>query len=247
MQGWKLFKHALRMVVGNWRAALHIFLLPSLLLGAVLYVTTGHLSPSEADFYADELFIKNGLVYWFLTALFLLWVVVGWHRFILLKETPQKLLPPFHFNHMIRYAGKALAIFGLSLLIFIPFVVLVVVLVVVLDLSFTNEQSLWHAVLLVVTYFGLRWSLVLPAAAIGRPMKLSQSWAVGNQGVFALLAVAIYGMYSVSFGISEVLTANFGSFGAGISLAIIDQLAWIINVSIVTCLYGHYIEGRSVD
>ena len=83
MQGWKLFKQALRMVMGNWREVLRIFLVPSIMGVAVLLALVAIIAtmanPGATSAGPVLIVFLGALV---LSAILATWCIVAWHRFV---------------------------------------------------------------------------------------------------------------------------------------------------------------------
>lgn len=244
MQGWKLFNHALRMVIGNWRDVLRIFLVPGLMVVAALTALFLLLAPSEEG---DP---NLGILFLFLFAgimvFFVVWTVVAWHRFVLLEETPTGWIPPVNKERMLSYFGTAL------LLWFLAVVVMVLVALFAFLVQAMNAAALLLVIALPLILFlavlWLRASIVLPAAAVGKPLKISDALeeTVGAGWSILLLIVLIGGLQT---GL-ELLTNGVATVNApiaGVFSIVLSVFLGVLNVSILTTLYGHFVEGRSVD
>ncbi len=244
MQGWKLFKHALRMVMGNWQEALKIFLVPSLLIVGVGVGVAAILMPLSVGGWAVQvlalLIIAATLIF------VVLWTVVAWHRFVLLEEVPQGWLPELNRDRMLAYFGQGILIWLLAIGVLIP-----------VGFLFYLLQTINAGVLAFIIavplflFLGVLWlsvSIILPAAAIGKPLKVREALeATYGAGVSLLLLLLLVGLLQGGLELLTTWTAQANTVLSGIVSLIFSAFLGVLNVSILTTLYGHYIEGRSVD
>lgn len=244
MQGWKLFKHALNMVLRNWLEALKIFLVPSLLavLGAAALV------------FIFGVILRGGtgaqiLTLSLIAALFvfvLLWTVVAWHRFVVLEEYPTGWIPPLQLNPMASYLWNAFIISLLAMAV-----------IVLVALFFFVAQAANIVTLVAVLaiplfiFLGVLWlqvSIVLPAAAVGNPIKISQAFDA-TRGAFWPFLVLLILIGLLQSG-TEILVQGLEGGSEVLALVVsvvLSAFLGVLNISILTTLYGHYIEGRSID
>jgi hypothetical protein len=116
--------------------------------------------------------------------------------------------------------------------------------------------------------FGASWvatriGLVLPAAAIGEKMTLSESWAatrpVSSQILLPLiviaLAVGLIGQVILLIFGQTVTVDMFGTMQEQVTLSVPGQIvngimSWLqilVNLALMTTLYGNLIEGRPLN
>jgi len=248
------------MVSRNLSEALRIALVP-VLIGFALIAGLTMMTGLSLGTFSDEVAMKqamteggaSGLVLpIFLIVIVLviieLWVFVSWHRFILLEEYPSGWIPEFRFERIMAYAGNGLLIFFILFLTMIP--VGLVALTVVSALSFAPFLaamlvSLGAPILGYLVFY--RLSPKLPAAAVGTSMKLGEAWGATKGATGTLLVT----------GLSTAIVQFVLQYVAGLSLAVFLPLGMafqlltalvmsLVNVSILTTIYGHYVEGREI-
>jgi hypothetical protein len=116
--------------------------------------------------------------------------------------------------------------------------------------------------------FGASWvatriGLVLPAAAIGERMTLSESWnatrPVSSQILLPLiviaLAVGLIGQVILLIFGQTVTVEAFGQVQEQVTLNFVGQIvngvvSWLqvlVNLALMTTLYGNLIEGRQLN
>ncbi|NKW91411.1 hypothetical protein HGD87_02620 [Rhodobacteraceae bacterium R_SAG9] len=250
MQGWKLFKHAVRMVVGNWREVLRIFLVPSI-IGIVftvgLFLGLSSMIDPRLNHSNDAVFpVGLGvLCFVVLYAGIFAWCVVAWHRFVLLEEHPQGWLPRFHSDRILSYCWQVLKLTLVFLVVLIPVGFLVVFL---LQASLVIGLLVGIPVYLLLIVFCIRLGPTLPAAAIGRPITLNDALekTKGHAGTLIVLFLSIIG-FQMLLQLPVFLTAIFVPIVSGVLSLCASVLASLLNISVLTTLHGCFIEGRSID
>ncbi len=254
MDGLQIFTHSVRQVFGNLNAALRISgLLFLVQLGAAYIFGRSMMGPGEPM--REQMmrgdFPIGGLLIFILLALVTgLWIAVAWHRHVLGGEAPGAVLPPFNGDRMLAY-------FGYSLLIAVILIPLALVLGFVASwfvgpMMQSGRIVLGLIVVGLVVYLPMlvvafRLSVALPAAALGKPLGIGGAWnkTKGTTGTMVLLAVL-----AVVFAVVIDLPAGY-VFPANSILSLIWSAAaqWValmVGVSILTTLYGHFVEGRAL-
>ena len=250
--GTTLFMHSVRLVLGDWRNALRIsgllyliYAIPTLLLRLLFPV------PAEPTTAADAAAILAAAPVALLTGIFALvafvWIAVAWHRYVLLDETPIGQFPAFNGSRLFGYALNSL---GIGLLALIAGVVVgaVVGLVfaVVPPLLFA---AAWVAMAAALVVF-YQLAPVLPAAAVGKPLNFGGAWEAtkGASGAIIVLAV-VSAIASFVIDLPAGVLVQGGQIGGFLALVWTlapDWLRMLVGVSILTTLYGHYVEGRPI-
>ena len=98
----------------------------------------------------------------------------------------------------------------------------------------------------VLSFFSLRLSLVLPAAAVGEFMRVPESWeATKGQAKPIFVAALFIGLLTI---VPDLLRMTpLGSFLDGFLYDVISQwFLLMLGVSILTTMYGHYVEKREL-
>jgi len=241
VKGWQIFIHSVRQVFGNFEAALRVSGLLYLLQAALSVIFDLSILQDEAAMRAE---IMAGTFNWAAVLLVLvvsvvtsLWIAVGWHRYVLLVEQAG-LLPPFRGELMLKYFGKSLAV---------GVIVLVIASVAGFVAGMLYPPLAPMVTMLVALMIGNRLSVILPGSAVGKPTSLSEGWAAtsGDNGTFLALSVIMLVVFSVIqlpavYILNSVpLLAFIWSLGTG-------WLFLMISISIITTLYGHYIEKRAL-
>lgn len=243
MQGWKIFAHALSMVVRNWREALRIALLPTA-LGAVAFVVLGDALPqshaASGEVAARGPMIMAGLISILIWGLATVWMLVNWHRFILLSEYPAGWLPPLRRDAIGAYLWRVVQMILMVIVAMIP----VVVLTLILSGSSGVLLMIWVGATL---YWFYRVSPILPAAAVGETLGMRAAWDATRPGAGAIVILIILTMVITQLAsvIDVVLTASIPVLGVMLSFMLTAALG-LLNASILTTIYGYYVDGRSL-
>lgn len=261
MKGWSIFAHSVGMVTRNLSEALRIALVPVLIgfaLVVALTLVTGLSLGSMSDPEAMDKMMRDGGMgaFFFPFIMFVgvlivveLWIFVSWHRFILLEEYPTGWIPEFRIDRIIAYFGSGLLIALVIILFLIPIIMVIVLAAAFVSTVLPVAASFIPLVTIILAYLIFyRFSPTLPAAAVGASLRLSDAWAEtkGATGTFLVT------------GISTAVVQFFLQYVAGLSMAVFPPLGIafqlliglvmsLVNVSILTTIYGHYFEGRPID
>ncbi|MFW8633882.1 threonine dehydratase [Cribrihabitans pelagius] len=249
MKSWSIFSHSIGMVLRNFQQAVQIGLVPLLIafgVGAAVLILAGKpLDSLGGGQITTETAGGLGLVTVALAVvLCMLWIVVSWHRFVLLEEYPQGWVPPFRFDRILSYLGHGAMIVILSLFAIIP---------VGLVVGMAAASGLQMLIAIVVAAASIAMGItmyrllpILPAAAIGVPLKLKEAWAAteGANGTMFGLCVIVF-LFGMLVQLASVPVAMVPVLGPMVSFAA-SLVVSLVNVSVMTTLYGHYVEGRPV-
>lgn len=253
MKGWLIFVHSVRQVFGNLDAALRVSGLLYLVQVAAQVLLIGNLMDmSDADrramITAGEFPVFGFLLYLLIAAVTGLWIAVGWHRYVLTEERPG-LLPPFHADRMLGYLGKGLLI---GLILIVPMVGLGLILALIGPALVQGGPMISLTILTLVVYLPIgiiitRMSAMLPGAALRAGVPISAGWNATKDEFVPILVLTL------ASGLLLWLPQPIGAlvFGRDNMLAFLwDTLVkWpilMIGISVMTTLYGHYIEKRAL-
>ncbi len=96
-----------------------------------------------------------------------------------------------------------------------------------------------------VVAVSLRISLVLPAAAIGKPMKIRVSWDATrniNTTIWGLAITSVFLNITIS-SFEQIMPVNaFGIFG----VFVFNTIYGLFSVSVLTTMYGVLVEKREL-
>ena len=248
--GVSVFMHSVRLVLGGWRNALRlsgllylIYAIPSLILGLMFPTGRNQVVDPEAALAMAPVAVATGI----LALVAFVWIAVAWHRYVLLDEQPQGQFPAFDGGRLFSYALLSL---GIGILCVITGVVVGTVagllVLVAPPLAFVAGVLALAAALIV----GYRLAPVLPASAIGKPLTFGAAWEAtkGASGAIVVLAI-VSAIAALIIDLPAILFAYAGPLGRILSLIWTLGTDWVkmlVGVSILTTLYGHYVEGRAI-
>lgn len=177
------------------------------------------------------------------------WVAVAWHRYVLLNEYPDAVLPAFRGGRVLAYFGRAVL---LTVVLVLPLIILGVVAVYLFGGRDGSVPVGLAALFVVAAVFSLwasmRLSMVFPAAAIGEPLGLAGAWAATRP-----ISLRVFGLFGLFFGLGVVLGIGLvgmfliSPFVALAGMAAIQWFMMVLGLSVLTTLYGVYVEGREID
>lgn len=241
MKGVKIFGHSVRLVLNNLEDALRVsgLLYCTQAIGFWMAGTVGQYDALTDGAPPDPLMVLMALIGAVIGFVISLWIAVAWHRYVLKEEVPSGWVPAWNGDAITRYFTRSLM---LGLILVASMAVLGVIAATVLGL-FTGIVIVFFS-----SYLFFRLGLVLPAVALGETIPFKQAWSAtqGNTDTFlALSGLVVAGMLAlqiptfISGGAWPVITVIY-SF-------VVNWFATMIGISILTTLYGHFIEGRTID
>lgn len=250
--GVNMFVHSVRLVLGDWRNALRIsgllyliYAVPSLLL-ALLFPATSRPDQALAAMGTGGLVSFITLI---LAIVAFVWIAVAWHRYILLDETSAGQLPEFNSSRLLRYGGYSLllGLIAMVLLFIVSAVIGIVAIPLLGAVGIFITTLLGLAAALIVGY---RLAPMLPAIAIDKPLTLGQAWEATKNANGPIIVLAIVSaIAAIVIDIPAIVLMLAGPIGAFLAMLWTLCTGWVkmlVGVSILTTLYGHYIEGRAI-
>lgn len=244
-----ILKHAFLQVVGNLRQLVNISLLPILVqfFGTIFVVFT-FMRGMEGESGAPG-FFAIALVVAVLMLPFV-WTAVNWHRYVLLNE-PQPIFPNLPLNALIRYIVTGILI---GLLIVVPGIVAVAIVQALAQMLgvggmiFTLAFGL--ALMLAILVISLRLSTAFPGAAIGTPNPIATAWreTAGYNRTFLLLSILMI-LLQLPVNLLEYIpigptTPAIVSIFLSLLTIVVLWIYMFISLSVLTTLYGHFVEKR---
>lgn len=186
-------------------------------------------------------------------------IAVSWHRYVLLDEVPQG-WDRLRIDAVTwRYIGNVFIVFAIFFVLVLASM-LAGALLSLLVATIIGE-TVARFVFLIVYGGGFvfafvslyRVSVKLPAVALGRSdFKVGDAWRVTDGNFWRLLSLLVAMLACLlllgvlMFAASAIFT-NFGTVGLAISIAIQVMVNWaatIFGVTLLTSLYGFFVENR---
>jgi len=180
---------------------------------------------------------------------FFCWVAVAWHRYALRQEPPGRILPRWNGAEAAKYAGASVRILLVTILAATLVAILASVVAAIAGSgSFDSNQPgpLSFLFQLLVGFVFMRFSLVLPEAALGGRMKLGESWSTTATFWKPILVAQLVSQlfFTIPFWIAQTpLGAPLNGFAY---FTIASWLQIMVGISIVTTLYGFIVEKRDL-
>jgi hypothetical protein len=263
--GYQLLRHVLQQVFGNLKEAaqltLFLFLLPFagfIALGLNQFTTGAPVNPEVVGGA-----VGGALLILVLGVFCYCWAAVGWHRYVLLEETGNGFLPEFRGSNIVSYFGRILLV-GLVLI-----AVLIAAMIVIVAVAAAVQSQFILLLFGIGLVFGVSWmatriGLILPAAALGERMTIGESWVatrpVSSQILLPLIVIALAaGLINQAIllvlGQSVSVPDMFGvmqemrvlTLPGQIVSGVVSWLQVLVNLALMTTLYGNLIEGRQLN
>lgn len=241
MLAFRLLRHSILQLTGNLGAALTLSVL-SLLLAA-LGIGIG-MAARQALAVGDPPGIIVAVVAVAIVATFVLAFVsltASWHRHVLLGERPQVFRSIGGSEARYFWAAVRMSLV-VMLIVFIP-MILIVALTSALNGSIYVTMLASLIIGIAVAIIGLRLGTGLAGAAIGAAKPLTTGWKGTESCLGTLLLLAVF---------SQILQTilNLASQIPGLVGLVATLLAaWLgtlLSLSIITTLWGHFVEGRAL-
>jgi hypothetical protein len=255
MLAFEIFMHSIKMVLRNLKQAIQITLIPAL-IGFLVIVAFSLLFGISFEDISTE---PNGLpdaaspgavtafLFCVVASLFaiMVWITVSWHRFVLLEEYPAGFLPAFRSDRMLAYIGRMVMLALLGAVIMIP---------AMLVIGFLTQASAvmgilaWLLVVVGLSVAFYRVSPIMPAAAIGEPLKLSDAWRAtdgANGTIIGLVVLSV--LFQLLLQLVSAVVLLVPVVGVLVVIFASMLIVPLINVSILTTIYGVFIEKRALS
>ena len=244
--GWRIFKHAFNQVFGNFGAAVRISIPWFAGIVAFIWFAIGFeasIIVGDPSFDVWLLIVAIAL-----PSVGLLWTIVSWHRFVLLEERSG--LVPFPAGRgMLAYFVRLLT---LGFMIFLPLMILVFI--VFFAMSGIDSPLLagfiFVPAMFTAYYFMFRLAPILPASAIGQQVSILGSFQATkplSSSIWGLIFVLIGAgfLFNLATGIVEIILED-SYVALSVWIAVTQWIVMMVNVSILTTIYGVAIEGRDL-
>ncbi|MEM8851135.1 MAG: hypothetical protein AAGE03_14010 [Pseudomonadota bacterium] len=261
MLAWDIFKKAVLLIVDNISGALRISAVPYALLAVVnLYfldsVTASVILSTDTmpalNAGAAQAMFFNALV----QIVVFLWIAVAWHRYVLLQEGGDGWIPAFQGGYMLGYLGRG---------ILLGLIIAAVLVAIVVALGFIAPFFAVAVASIVSIILFYRLGLILPAGAVGKPITIGEAWTATEGQSATVVALALISFFAslllqlptILDGISSGAVDPAGDASQMLSAAtspvslvynlVVNWIVLLVGVSMLSTLYGHFVEGRPLD
>ncbi|WEK03033.1 MAG: hypothetical protein P0Y65_12540 [Candidatus Devosia phytovorans] len=237
--GFRIFLHSLRLVFTQLGDALRVSGLLYLVATVISFgtffvfpptVVEGRLVPSWQWIPAT---LMVGILY--------MWIAIGWHRFVLRDETTNALVPGFRGDRILAYFGRGVQV-GLLMLVGLLVIMLFIGISGGNPIIMVIGLLVGLSITLLVTY---RLAPLFPAAALGEPGGVGQAWAATRGATWDLLLLAIICAVA-TFVVDLPLEILRGDVLVIAWSTVTGWIKLMVGVSILTAIYGVYVEKRDI-
>ncbi len=250
MKGWQIFRHSFNLVMANldqaFRLSLVLYVIQS------MYTVYSFLNPPQMmEFEGTEIPVMSPetilptIFLGILAVIASLWIAVAWHRFALTGETALGWVPRFHGSEIMGYLGRSILI---GILVVLGVMVLTIP-VGIISIGLPPLAGVMSLLLIgLAAYLFFRLGVMLPAAALGDKLTLAGAWDAtrGQSGTILTLALIVVGA-SIVIQLPSWLNDDPYSLINVVYSLVVNWFATIIGISVLTTLYGHFVENRSID
>lgn len=243
MKAWHIFLHSVRQVFGNFNAALRMSAAIYVVQAAIALAFGFPAAEQEGAVPQTSDGIFGVAVTVFALLVGSLWIAVAWHRYVLRVEEAPGAVPPFHGARMAEYFVKSLLIALISGGIGAVVAILAFfVAAPLLGPAAANVVPFLVMVPIIVVLY--RFSTILPGVALGEQLRFTAGWeaTVGETGTFIGLA-AISTLASLALGVPAAVMPGLPGL---LWEFVANWVQMMVGISILTTLYGHYIEKRAL-
>jgi hypothetical protein len=251
---WQIFVHSVRQVFGNLEGALRVSAVLTV-LQILVTLTIGR--PLLLDQTALQAQMQDGSFNWpmylmtmVLLLLLGLWIAVGWHRYVLTNEVPG-LVPRLHLDRVMGYFGKTILIGLLLLPVALFFGFLVGFAIAPIFREQIQAQPLLFGgaigllIYLPVGTIAMRLSAALPGVALEPGVSVFTGWRATEGQTLTILGVVLLSIIAaLVLGLPNIFLFAPGSLPSMIWHFLSQWVLVMVGVSILTTLYGHYVEKR---
>ncbi|SMR82552.1 hypothetical protein SAMN04488030_2905 [Aliiroseovarius halocynthiae] len=260
MTGTELFKHAYGMIERNFGVAMRIslvlFVLSLAFQAAITFWTV--FNPQLSYRLGTVPFLVISYLPGLVTMVLGAWVAVAWHRYVLLEEDPGGWIPNFNGREILGYILWLLLMMVIYFAILLPFIAVAALAATGLEGGGTAGAGLiivfvisGFATIIAAVIVLTRLSTCLVSRAVSQRLSLAQAWNA-TRGSSWPIVVYLLLMFAVMLVVGIIVSLLMAVVGVAAFVIVVPAyllLTWflmIFQVSIMTTLYGYYIEGREL-
>lgn len=255
MKGLEILLHSIRQVFGNLDGALKVSAVPyavQVVVGLVIGASAAGMGSGMGAGMPSGGMMAGmgfaGLVTLIVVLITSLWMAVAWHRYILLSEHPTGYVPPFNGDRIMAYFLRSLG-YGI-VLILIGMLLGMVMGLILAPVANSGRIVLFMILMSVLVYLPMlvlsfRLTAGLPGAALGAGTDFMAGWQA-TQGAtvdIAVLSVFVVGAHLI-FGLVDFYLFSGVWLLSFLWNVIVGWLIVMVGISILTTLYGHYVQKR---
>jgi hypothetical protein len=243
-----LLRHAIRLVLTNWRDALKI--------SAVLYIMQAgfgvvvalgvHPAPGAVDLGSSLLVIAASIVQGVIVS----WIAVAWHRFVLLDEMPNNYVPMFNVRRVLGYIGAWLLVTLVTAAVGLAGGAVLGILAALNAAIIAVPLGVALVICLVVVAY--RLTLILPASSVDRRLTMRDSWEATRGSSWLVIRVTLLSLLGIivlelpGILVAEIVKPPGPNLFVEIWATVVGWFALMVGVALLTTMYGYYVERRPI-
>ena len=251
---WNIVRHAFVIVFGNLSNAIKASLVPTLLLagafvgfGSIMDIQIVEGNMDLEDLSQSGVTVLAGLGLLVFAMFVFAWVTVTWHRFILKEEYPD-VVPSISGRPIWPYVARTLMITLQFMLLLIPLFILIMALANILFSNIVTAAIFGVALNVLYAFVWFRVAISLPSVAVGEHMGSMDAWEITSEHSRDILMMSV-----VIIVLNSVMSMGVATLFGGLPLVafilriIVQWTTMMVGISVLTTLYGHIVEGRSLS
>jgi hypothetical protein len=250
MKGLHILTHSIRQVIGNLDGALKVSIVPYAIQAVAGLLLLGGAMGMARSGGGMAGFGIAGLLFFLVALTTSLWIAVAWHRYILLNEVPSGFVPPFHRDRVVAYLLRTLGYAILLILIALVLGLVVGGLLTPIAMSGRMGLAMLLSALLIqlpIAILAFRLTAGLPAAALEQGTDFMVGWQSTSGATFDIAVLAVFAVAAnLILGFIDLYLFSGVRILSMIWNLIVGWLVTMVGISILTTLYGHYVEKRAL-
>ncbi|WP_157928920.1 hypothetical protein [Pararhizobium haloflavum] len=249
MMGIRLFVHSIRMVFENLGEALRIF--------GVLYLPFAAATLTSGLFLQgqDPLIVMFGdgwsisrimasVAVLFISVALLIWMAIGWHRYVLCGERTTRLVPRLDRERFTAYLLRSVIVtFIMALLFACSMFIFFLLGFMFRNMPFVMTGAAFVLIFLIIVLV-YRLSPILPAVAVDHPLSTGEALVATRHAKMAIAVLTIVSLIGSAILQATLFLVTALPVVAVLWAVTINWIGTVVGVAILTTIYGHYVEGR---
>lgn len=250
MTGLHILTHSIRQVVGNLDGALKVSIFPYAIQAVAGLVLLGGAMGMARQGAGMAGLGLAGVLFFLVAVATSMWIAVAWHRYILLNEIPSGFVPPFNRDRIVGYFLRTLGYAIVLILIAMVLGLVVGGLLTPVAISGRVGLAMILSALLIqlpIAILAFRLTAGLPAAALEERTDFMVGWQSTSGATFDLAVLAVFCVVAnLVLGFIDLFLFSGVRILSLIWNLIVGWLVTMVSISILTTLYGHYVEKRAL-
>lgn len=241
MLAFRLLRHSILQVVGNLQPALILSAAPALAVVAAILLWMSAFAEMRGSEMSSVAVIVATLILMIVMILSFVSLAASWHRFVLLGERP-RILRPIRQPEW-RYLGASIRLALIMMLIAIPIVAVGVAFMT----AFAGNLGALLIINLIfgfaIAIVGLRLGTGLAGVATGAERPLTTGWRATGHVLGTLMMLSLFSQL-LQLLLNQAIALP-GLAGV-VATVIVMWSTTLLSLSLITTLWGHFVEGRAL-